>query len=722
MAKLPVAKYFPLDFAGIARNWITDGNVGTDYTFTDTANLAVSAGLQKTVSLDADTVAVGDYGLNGGDGQVTIWRRSETNTWTLEQTINPPVAGGGDNFGYSLAVSGDMLIVGEPWSGTNRGQVHAYTRSGTTWTFRQTFASDDIADQDRFGNAVDLDAANNRCLVCARFDGTVGSAYTFTTADSGVTWTQEQKIESPNPAGAYNFGLSCALKGTQAIIAQINKTYIFEYAESWSLSLTVPNTAGGAFGASYYPPQCVDIDTDLAAISLGISGSNSQIYIYRKARSSWSLEQTITVAATWAWPSLDGDLLAVGRRGQSQVEVYTFDGSGNWNLQTTHTGTNSMGESVSVSGGYVAASTFTGGTNDVSIFYWAPPAGTQRRQGNSALGPRILAHGTNALLSTHPRPIFQKSQPLASADSTGLDPCYLWTYPDETPNGREYLIHITAIPRLTGLTYGYAMRYESGGLYSTATTFATVALQNLWEDVFEFTYVVQRGNRSLADVLSGLSTQNGFVILAVTVQDWPLSEFDDSLHVCVNANAAKRGGKVLADACEDVRAALHDVRSHTLPTVFRWTAQGVTATPAVPGDYSCVTVTSTTFVNILDQAVYARTADSPGVSVDRQHAGVGVQSSIYCSGTVLARAVGANATVRFYGPDHTANNYVDVTITAGGTGVGQWGGASSIFYLNPSAAFDDATTAKNKVDVHAMVAAGGCLYLSAAEAHERWPT
>lgn len=349
--------------------------------WSNSTGISVSSELTHRASLDGDTLAVGMAAASSSDGQVKIYRRSGTNTWNLEQTIDPPVAGGGDNFGWSVAVSGDMLIVGEPWNddvGADAGSFHVYTRSGTTWTYQVSV--DGAAAGLKLGYAVDIDSAAGRLVASAvGYDASKGRIYTYTTADAGVTWAIEQTIDSPNPAVGANFGLSVGLLGTQMVAAQgagspTQRAYVFEYSGgSWSTALTVSNTSTYSFGVSYSPPQCVAVDTDVAVFSEGKTGA-SLVHVYRKSGGSWNLEQTITETQAHAWPSIDGNLLAIGERGSHTVRVYIYT-NGRWAIRATLVGSNNMGETVSVSGAYISASTFTGGTNDVTVFY-----GTQSQE------------------------------------------------------------------------------------------------------------------------------------------------------------------------------------------------------------------------------------------------------------------------------------------------------------------------------------------------------
>src|SRR5688572_31442886 len=66
-----------------------------------------------------------------------------------------PVREMGAQFGYSVSVSGDTLVVGEPNRNApgamDSGLAWVFVRSGTAWTLQQTLSASDRAAGDHFG-------------------------------------------------------------------------------------------------------------------------------------------------------------------------------------------------------------------------------------------------------------------------------------------------------------------------------------------------------------------------------------------------------------------------------------------------------------------------------------------------------------------------------------------------------------------------------------------
>jgi hypothetical protein len=138
-----------------------------------------------------------------------------------------------DQFGYSVAISGDYAIVGANSEDEDAlgaatlgdvGSAYIFVRSGSTWSQQQKIVASDRAASDLFGTSVaisgdyaivgadreDEDTSGAATLSFA------GSAYIF--ARSGNTWTQQQKIVASDRAADDFFGKSVAISGDYAIV------------------------------------------------------------------------------------------------------------------------------------------------------------------------------------------------------------------------------------------------------------------------------------------------------------------------------------------------------------------------------------------------------------------------------------------------------------------------------------------------------------------------
>lgn len=106
---------------------------------------------------------------------------------------------GGDQFGVSVAIDGDTVVVGANSAavgGNNlQGAAYVFIRSGSGWTQQAKLTADDGQAQDRFGVSVAI--SGDTILVGAVNDAGNGNrraTYVFTR--SGSSWVQQAKTGS----------------------------------------------------------------------------------------------------------------------------------------------------------------------------------------------------------------------------------------------------------------------------------------------------------------------------------------------------------------------------------------------------------------------------------------------------------------------------------------------------------------------------------------------
>jgi hypothetical protein len=177
-----------------------------------------------SVAIDGDTIVVGavfdDVGAQD-QGSAHVFVRSGT-AWSHQARLVAPDGAAFDCFGQSVALSGDTALIGahlDDETYAYQGSAHIFTRTGTSWTHEAKLVASDGRYNDEFGCSVSLDGAT--ALVGARYadiaGGTnQGAAYVFTR--SGGTWLQQARLVAPDAEDSDEFGESVALDGETALI------------------------------------------------------------------------------------------------------------------------------------------------------------------------------------------------------------------------------------------------------------------------------------------------------------------------------------------------------------------------------------------------------------------------------------------------------------------------------------------------------------------------
>jgi uncharacterized repeat protein (TIGR01451 family) len=171
----------------------------------------------RSVGLDGNWLAVGAPFANGSGAVYIFGRKDATSPWVQSQKIVASDAARGDQFGLTLALSGDTLIVGAPnnvgTTGSLSGAVYIFHWDGQSWKQGQKLTASDARAFDNFGFSLAIDG--NVIVVGAPFhDGAganSGEAYVF--AWDGKTWLQTAQLTARDAAAGDEYGSAVAVSG-----------------------------------------------------------------------------------------------------------------------------------------------------------------------------------------------------------------------------------------------------------------------------------------------------------------------------------------------------------------------------------------------------------------------------------------------------------------------------------------------------------------------------
>ena len=180
--------------------------------FPPDANAGDSFG--ASVAIDGNIAVIGAYlnDSNGSDcGAVYVYELSGSQ-WIERQKLAPSDGLANDQFGRSVAIDGNTIVVGSYYGDSNEpntGSTYVFSRLGGAWTQQQKLIAPDAAPIDRFGCSVSID--NNTIVIGAYGDDDyTGSAYVF--VRTGSNWIFQQKLNAPD-ANTHDYYGIVALAG-----------------------------------------------------------------------------------------------------------------------------------------------------------------------------------------------------------------------------------------------------------------------------------------------------------------------------------------------------------------------------------------------------------------------------------------------------------------------------------------------------------------------------
>jgi len=319
----------------------------------------------SAAALNGSVALIGADGDNSFKGAAYLFTRSN-GSWSEGQKLTAGDGLAGDEFGYRVALSGHTLLVGAFSATVNgvasQGAAYVFTRSGDIWSESKKLTASDGGLFDNFGASV---ALSGQTLVVGANGATVGgnpaqgAAYVFT--KSNGTWTQMQKLIATDGIAYDNFGLSVALKGSTVLVGSPRATiagktaqgavYVFtESNGTWSQVQKLTGSDGAAndsFGESVAIGRNTALVGAYGATVNGHSGQGAA-YIFTKSAGAWSELQKLTasdggtnynfgnaVALDGSHALIGADVSTVGSN-TSQGKAYLFNESGgNWSLFDT---------------------------------------------------------------------------------------------------------------------------------------------------------------------------------------------------------------------------------------------------------------------------------------------------------------------------------------------------------------------------------------------------
>ena len=199
---------------------------------------------------------------------------------TVTTFLNPASVEGqssGDRFGFAVAIETDQVLIGAPSDDTeasNTGTAHLF--DALTGELQQTFLNPTPDEVDEFGYSLDI--SNNQVIIGAPFDDTgapnTGAAYLF----DALTGELQQTFLNPTPDAGDLFASTVAIDDNNVLIgaplddAKVSNSgaaYLFD-AQTGELQQTFINPKGGVgdvFGSA------VAIDDNLVLI--GVRGDDA---------------------------------------------------------------------------------------------------------------------------------------------------------------------------------------------------------------------------------------------------------------------------------------------------------------------------------------------------------------------------------------------------------------------------------------------------------------
>jgi hypothetical protein len=194
-----------------------------------------------SVAVGGDVVLVGAKGNDdaGPDAGAVFVYRWDGALWSFEAQLVPPGQPLVEWFGESVAISpdGTLACIGAPQRDSQNGAVYVFHEEGGRWVQQATLTAGQPAGPFPLrGSCLSINASADRVLVGAPLDFAqgfeAGAAHLFR-HDASAGWTEVAKLVGSGIEGGDHFGCGLALWGDMALIAATRESapgFVYAYA------------------------------------------------------------------------------------------------------------------------------------------------------------------------------------------------------------------------------------------------------------------------------------------------------------------------------------------------------------------------------------------------------------------------------------------------------------------------------------------------------------
>jgi hypothetical protein len=242
------------DSAGAVYVFTRTAGVWSQQTYLKASNTEAYDLFGYSVSISGDTIVVGAYGedsnatgVNGDQadnsasisGAAYVFTRT-AGVWSQQAYLKASNSDAGDEFGRSVSISGDTIVVGAYYEASNAtgvngnqadnsalesGAAYVFTRTAGVWSQQAYLKASNTGANDCFGYSVSI--SNDTIVVGAYGEasnatGINGNGADNSTPDSGAAfvftrtagvWSQQAYLKASNTGANDFFGLSVSMSG-----------------------------------------------------------------------------------------------------------------------------------------------------------------------------------------------------------------------------------------------------------------------------------------------------------------------------------------------------------------------------------------------------------------------------------------------------------------------------------------------------------------------------
>ncbi len=301
--------------------------------------------------IEGDYAVIGapysENGTGNAIGAVFVyhWDGSQ---WTQQNKLTLSNPGYSLNFGESVAISGDYIVVGctgHRSNGELSGAAYVYYRSGTSWNYQAILQPSSVQPYDYFGGHVDI--SGDYVIVGAQqhdHNGMEDSGAAYIFHRNGTSWNEQSKLTASDAAEYSYIGKDVAISGDYCTVTteHLNKAYVYQRVNTTWTQLQIISGAGMLAADTFGKSVTMQGVYTLVGGTF-YNGMEGVVYTFHRGATTYSEEGKLhpsngSLEGSFGFSiSLSGDKAVVGQYANSEVadyagSAYVFERTGTtWN-------------------------------------------------------------------------------------------------------------------------------------------------------------------------------------------------------------------------------------------------------------------------------------------------------------------------------------------------------------------------------------------------------
>ena len=223
----------------------------------EASNSAVGDHFGRTVTLSGDQLLVGSTILQA----IYVFEKDGSGQWRETQTLTVSDNVEGNFIGRMSAADGDHFLTASWANSEGRGAVYVFERDPATggWSETDKLTGSDILPNDLFGMSIAVEGDLALIGTAQQANGT-GAVYVFRRDPATRDWSEQNKLTGPGTGPNSRFGAAVGLDGGGALVAAsthevgVGVVFGYSYDEStgeWQVGPTLRPFDGGNPGTQF---------------------------------------------------------------------------------------------------------------------------------------------------------------------------------------------------------------------------------------------------------------------------------------------------------------------------------------------------------------------------------------------------------------------------------------------------------------------------------------